>query len=49
VLMGAAQAVARSDLDGGVSARLTEALRAGPERAHCPHQPYTVSSGSDHA
>ena len=33
VLMGAAQAVARSDLDGGVSARLTEALRAGQGRA----------------
>jgi hypothetical protein len=33
VLMGAAQAVARSDLDGGVSARLTEALRAGQEPA----------------
>ena len=33
VLMGAAQAVARSDLDGGVSARLTEALRAGQKRA----------------
>jgi hypothetical protein len=42
VLMGAAQAVARSDLDGGVSSRLTAALRARDDVTAPPPTPQRV-------